>query len=115
MAYSLALGGDTDTIACMAGAIAGAHYGVEAIPECWIRCCEGVEDADVTAEHLHTLYYQSPTGSGSTTGTGKQILDNQAQSTDTKTSTQGLVYKDCTGLERQIYVDGYGQYALICT
>ncbi|KAM6972856.1 ADP-ribosylhydrolase ARH3 isoform 1-T1 [Aplochiton taeniatus] len=87
MAYSLALGGDTDTIACMAGAIAGAHYGVEAIPESWMRCCEGVEDADVTAEHLHTLYHQSPVGSGSTTGTGKQILDNQAQSTDTKTST----------------------------
>lgn len=87
MAYSLALGGDTDTIACMAGAIAGAHYGVEVIPECWIKCCEGVEDADVTAEHLHTLYHQSPAGSGSTTGTGKQILDNQAQSTDTKTST----------------------------
>ncbi|KAF6729068.1 Poly(ADP-ribose) glycohydrolase ARH3 [Oryzias melastigma] len=46
IAYSLALGGDTDTIACMAGAIAGAHYGIEAIPQSWIRCCEGAEDAD---------------------------------------------------------------------
>lgn len=68
IAYSLALGGDTDTIACMAGAIAGAHYGIEAIPQSWIKCCEGAEDADVTAERLHVLYHQSPLGGGSGTG-----------------------------------------------
>ncbi|XP_061897678.1 ADP-ribosylhydrolase ARH3 [Entelurus aequoreus] len=62
IAYSLALGGDTDTIACMAGAIAGAHYGIEVIPQTWIRCCEGADDADVDAERLHVLYHQ--TGSG---------------------------------------------------
>ncbi|XP_038823189.1 ADP-ribose glycohydrolase ARH3 [Salvelinus namaycush] len=60
MAYSLALGGDTDTIACMAGAIAGAHYGIDAIPQIWQRCCEGAEDADINAERLHTLYHQAP-------------------------------------------------------
>lgn len=60
MAYSLALGGDTDTIACMAGAIAGAHYGVDAIPQTWQRCCEGSEDADRSAERLYKLYHQSP-------------------------------------------------------
>lgn len=70
MAYSLALGGDTDTIACMAGAIAGAHYGIEAIPLTWIKCCEGTGDANVTAERLHMLYRQSPQGEVS--GTGKQ-------------------------------------------
>uniref|UniRef100_H3CU38 ADP-ribosylhydrolase ARH3 n=1 Tax=Tetraodon nigroviridis TaxID=99883 RepID=H3CU38_TETNG len=59
IAYSLALGGDTDTIACMAGAIAGAHYGIESIPPSWIRCCEGAEDADVSAERLHALYHRS--------------------------------------------------------
>nr|XP_057947342.1 ADP-ribosylhydrolase ARH3 [Doryrhamphus excisus] len=58
IAYSLALGGDTDTIACMAGAIAGAHYGIEVIPQTWIRCCEGADDADVDAERLHKLYRQ---------------------------------------------------------
>uniref|UniRef100_A0A668A1K1 ADP-ribosylhydrolase ARH3 n=1 Tax=Myripristis murdjan TaxID=586833 RepID=A0A668A1K1_9TELE len=68
MAYSLALGGDTDTIACMAGAIAGAHYGIETIPQTWIKCCEGAEDADANAEHLHTLYHQSPQGGVSGTG-----------------------------------------------
>uniref|UniRef100_A0A3Q2YTZ1 ADP-ribosylhydrolase ARH3 n=1 Tax=Hippocampus comes TaxID=109280 RepID=A0A3Q2YTZ1_HIPCM len=64
IAYSLALGGDTDTIACMAGAIAGAHYGVEAIPQPWIRCCEGADDADVNAKRLHILYHQVSQGSG---------------------------------------------------
>ncbi|KAM9842150.1 ADP-ribosylhydrolase ARH3 isoform 2-T2 [Aulostomus maculatus] len=62
LAYSLALGGDTDTIACMAGAIAGAHYGIEAIPQAWIKCCEGAEDADMNANRLHRLYHQSSQG-----------------------------------------------------
>ncbi|XP_051502103.1 ADP-ribosylhydrolase ARH3 [Myxocyprinus asiaticus] len=56
IAYSLALGGDTDTIACMAGAIAGAHYGIESIPQSWQKCCEGVEEADVLARRLYDLY-----------------------------------------------------------
>lgn len=30
-------GGDTDTIATMAGAIAGAYYGMEQVPESWQR------------------------------------------------------------------------------
>ncbi|XP_068194821.1 ADP-ribosylhydrolase ARH3 [Antennarius striatus] len=68
IAYSLALGGDTDTIACMAGAIAGAHYGIEAVPPLWMKCCEGAEDADVNAERLHTLYHRSSPGGGSGTG-----------------------------------------------
>lgn len=62
LAYSLALGGDTDTIACMAGAIAGAHYGIEAAPQSWIWCSEGAEDADVAAERLHMLHHRSPRG-----------------------------------------------------
>ncbi|XP_023657825.1 ADP-ribosylhydrolase ARH3 isoform X1 [Paramormyrops kingsleyae] len=65
LAYCLALGGDTDTIACMAGAIAGAHYGIEAIPPAWQRCCEGAEEAEVWAEHLHQLYQRSPRGGDS--------------------------------------------------
>uniref|UniRef100_A0A4W4GHY4 ADP-ribosylhydrolase ARH3 n=1 Tax=Electrophorus electricus TaxID=8005 RepID=A0A4W4GHY4_ELEEL len=57
IAYSLALGGDTDTIACMAGAIAGAHYGILAIPQSWQRSCEGAEEADQLAERLYKLYH----------------------------------------------------------
>lgn len=56
IAYSLALGGDTDTIACMAGAIAGAHYGISAIPQSWLMSCEGAEEAKHLAERLYKLY-----------------------------------------------------------
>ncbi|XP_071378760.1 ADP-ribosylhydrolase ARH3 [Centroberyx affinis] len=93
MAYSLALGGDTDTIACMAGAIAGAHYGIETIPQTWIKCCEAAEDADVNAKRLHALYHQSAPGGDS--GTGKQSCDdrsenqsNASNSTEKKTGAE---------------------------
>ena len=33
--YAISLGGDTDTIGAMCGAISGAYLGVEAIPELW--------------------------------------------------------------------------------
>lgn len=35
------LGGDTDTTACVAGALAGATYGYEAIPAEWIGALRG--------------------------------------------------------------------------
>jgi poly(ADP-ribose) glycohydrolase ARH3 len=35
--YAVSLGGDTDTIAAMTGAISGAYHGIEAVPEQW-RC-----------------------------------------------------------------------------
>lgn len=35
------LGGDTDTVACVAGAIAGARYGVQAIPSRWATYVNG--------------------------------------------------------------------------
>ncbi len=34
--YAISLGGDTDTIGAMTGAIAGAYYGIEGIPPEWI-------------------------------------------------------------------------------
>ena len=40
--YAISLGGDTDTIASMAGALAGAFLGLDAIPETWR---ENVEDS----------------------------------------------------------------------
>lgn len=33
--YAIGLGGDTDTIACMAGAISGAYLGIGAVPQGW--------------------------------------------------------------------------------
>ncbi len=39
--YAVSLGGDTDTIGAMTGAISGAYYGEEAIPPEWLRALEG--------------------------------------------------------------------------
>ena len=42
MAYAISQGGSTDTVADMAGALAGAHLGIRAILTPWP---EGVDDA----------------------------------------------------------------------
>ncbi|XP_067867420.1 ADP-ribosylhydrolase ARH3 isoform X2 [Heterodontus francisci] len=55
--YSISLGGDTDTIATMAGAIAGAYYGKDLIPESWQKSCEAYKDADYFGSKLCDLYY----------------------------------------------------------
>ena len=52
MVYAVSLGGDTDTIATMAAAIAGAYYGVAAVPLAWQNRCEGVADAAQQATRL---------------------------------------------------------------
>ncbi|KAK7905256.1 hypothetical protein WMY93_017863 [Mugilogobius chulae] len=85
IAYSLALGGDTDTIACMAGAIAGAHYGIESIPLSWIKCCEGAEDADRDAERLHALYHQMLQDDVSRKGEKRAEEDGSKNGTASKT------------------------------
>lgn len=45
--YAISLGGDTDTIASMAGAIAGAYYGQDSVTQRWRDLCEAkaIEDA----------------------------------------------------------------------
>ncbi|BFZ01698.1 hypothetical protein BsWGS_04737 [Bradybaena similaris] len=53
--YAISLGGDTDTIATMAAAIAGALYGIEQIPEAWQCYCEGVDEADRAAEEMFKI------------------------------------------------------------
>lgn len=50
--YAIGLGGDTDTIACMTGALAGAFYGDSIIAENLLKHCEGHEDMEVTAQKL---------------------------------------------------------------
>ena len=55
--YTISLGGDTDTIASMAGALAGAFYGIEGIKSRWQDTCEGVEDAKQYAEQLFHINY----------------------------------------------------------
>jgi poly(ADP-ribose) glycohydrolase ARH3 len=56
--YAISLGGDTDTIAAMAGAISGAYLGIEAIPSEWRAKLENREYIESLAEDLwrHATY-----------------------------------------------------------
>lgn len=49
---AISLGGDTDTIAAMTGALAGVHLGADAIPARW-REVEGADELTTLADHLH--------------------------------------------------------------
>ena len=51
--YAISLGGDTDTIASMAGALAGAYLGLEAVPVNWRT---GVEDSARLTELADSLF-----------------------------------------------------------
>ncbi|CAG7831620.1 unnamed protein product [Allacma fusca] len=51
--YAISLGGDTDTIASMAGAIIGAHMGDEVIPNQFLVHCEHSEDIRKIADDLY--------------------------------------------------------------
>jgi len=55
--YAVSLGGDTDTIASMAGAIAGAWYGIDCIPAEWIDACEATAVAKEFADKLYEIVY----------------------------------------------------------
>ena len=53
--YAISLGGDTDTIGAMAGAISGAYLGIEAIPTKWQIKLENQEYITELAERLWRL------------------------------------------------------------
>lgn len=53
--YAISLGGDTDTIASMAGAIAGAYLGEGGINKSYRNYCEGVEEVLRLADDLYKL------------------------------------------------------------
>lgn len=50
--YAVSLGGDTDTIGAMTGAISGAYYGNDAIPSDWI---ERLEDGEKGKDYIKWL------------------------------------------------------------
>lgn len=55
--FAVSLGGDTDTIAAMAAALAGAHLGCSAIPQSWVDRTEGARRLTSLADrfaHRHT-------------------------------------------------------------
>jgi ADP-ribosylglycohydrolase len=49
---AIAFGNDTDTTACVAGAIAGALHGIEAIPPRWMQALRGKKIVEPLAERL---------------------------------------------------------------
>lgn len=53
--YAVSLGGDTDTIASMTGALAGAYLGETGIPPAWIDAVEGTEELRELADGLLEL------------------------------------------------------------
>jgi poly(ADP-ribose) glycohydrolase ARH3 len=53
--YAVSLGGDTDTIACMTGAISGAYLGIEAVPQKWRAKLENRNYIEALAEKLWQL------------------------------------------------------------
>ena len=55
--YAISLDGDTDTIASMAGAIAGAFYGIEPVSSDWRTVCEGTNDAIQQANALYEIHF----------------------------------------------------------
>jgi len=53
--YAVSLGGDTDTIGAMTGAIAGAYHGVDGIPRAWMEKLERFDYIKKLAEKLWEL------------------------------------------------------------
>ncbi|MCK4387170.1 MAG: ADP-ribosylglycohydrolase family protein [Dehalococcoidia bacterium] len=53
--YAISLGGDTDTIASMAGAISGANLGIKAIPNEWRAKLENRVYIEALAEGLYEI------------------------------------------------------------
>ena len=56
--YAVKLGGDTDTIGAMAGAIAGGCHGVEAIPRDWLDALENESKGRDYVLHLAARLYR---------------------------------------------------------
>jgi len=62
--YSVNLGGDTDTIGAMTGALAGAYHGALAIPERWLECLENGQMGRDWILALAGQLYQKSTKAG---------------------------------------------------
>ncbi|GFT59959.1 ADP-ribose glycohydrolase ARH3 [Nephila pilipes] len=54
--FAISIGGDTDTIASMAGGIAGAYYGIESIPDELQKRCELIEEVSKLADQLYNVF-----------------------------------------------------------
>lgn len=59
--FAVSLGGDTDTIAAMTGAISGAYLGVDSIPDRWRMKLENRLYIEELAEKLYQIAVRRPT------------------------------------------------------
>jgi poly(ADP-ribose) glycohydrolase ARH3 len=57
--FAVSLGGDTDTIAAMAGAVAGAYLGVESVPDKWRMKLENREYIEELAAVLYDVWVRA--------------------------------------------------------
>lgn len=55
-----ALGGDSDTIAAICGAMAGSYYGIPSIPASWRRCLQYRDSLSALARRLYDTFLPSP-------------------------------------------------------
>ena len=60
--YAISLGGDTDTIGAMTGAIAGAYHGIEVIPSVWVQKLERRDYIERLADELWKLKMGNSSG-----------------------------------------------------
>ena len=60
--YAISLGGDTDTIGAMTGAIAGAYHGIENIPNAWKQKLEKRDYIERLADELWKLKMGNSSG-----------------------------------------------------
>ena len=61
--YAISLGGDTDTIGAMTGAISGAYHGIDSIPERWKKKLEKADYIKELAEKLWSIHASREEGS----------------------------------------------------
>lgn len=66
--FAVSLGGDTDTIAAMTGAISGAYLGVEAVPNKWRLKLENREYIEELASVLFDIWLRERKGPQNTQG-----------------------------------------------
>lgn len=59
--FAVRAGGDTDTIAAMTGAIAGARTGVEAVPAAWLDRLENLPDLRALADRFAARFHREAT------------------------------------------------------
>lgn len=57
--WAISLGGDSRSLGCITGSIAGAIWGEEGIPTEWLMFCQGVDEARIVADHLYDITHTS--------------------------------------------------------